>query len=165
MEWREIKECVGYFVSNTGLIKRKFKGGTEHILKPKKDKGGYLYVNLGMNGKYKSKKVHRLVAQAFIPNPNNLPQVNHKDECKTNNCVDNLEWCDSKYHNYYSGTFLKAIETRKKKVIQYDIYGKKIKIWNSATDAAKNYNVNVDCISGACRGLYKSSCGYVWRYV
>lgn len=82
-----------------------------------KNKDGYLRVVLYKEGKGKTIKVHRLVAQAFIPNPNNYPCVNHKDECKTNNCVDNLEWCDQKYNvNFGNGIKRRVANTDWKEV-------------------------------------------------
>lgn len=89
-----------YQVSNTGKVRRIFKADLRE-LKGTIKKGGYKGVLLKLNKKNKWELVHRLVAKAFIPNPNNLPQVNHKDENKLNNLVDNLEWCDSKYNNNY----------------------------------------------------------------
>ena len=102
-EWRPVVGYEGlYEVSNTGQVRsldrfyyRLHKG---KVLSPTKDRYGYLTVTLNCNGKSKTIKIHRLVAQAFLPNPDNLPQVNHKDEVKTNNSVDNLEWCTAKYN-------------------------------------------------------------------
>ena len=102
-EWRPVVGYEGlYEVSNTGQVRsldrfyyRLHKG---KVLSPAKDRYGYLTVTLNCNGKSKTIKIHRLVAQAFIENPDNLPQVNHKDEDKTNNNVDNLEWCTAKYN-------------------------------------------------------------------
>ena len=101
--WRPIEGYEGlYEVSNLGRVRsldrfyyRLHKG---KVLSPTKDRYGYLTVTLNCNGKSKTIKIHRLVAQAFLPNPDNLPQVNHKDEVKSNNCVDNLEWCSAKYN-------------------------------------------------------------------
>ena len=80
----------GYVINSNGKI-----------LKPYDNGYGYLVVDLKANGKRKHKKIHRLVAEAFIPNPDNLPEVNHKDENKYNNSVDNLEWCNSSYNKTY----------------------------------------------------------------
>ena len=105
-EWRPVVGYEGlYEVSSYGRVRsldrfyyRLHKG---KVLSPTKDRYGYLTVTLNCNGKSKTIKIHRLVAQAFIENPDNLPQVNHKDEVKSNNCVDNLEWCSAKYNNNF----------------------------------------------------------------
>lgn len=94
-----------YQVSNMGNVKSLI---SNKILKPAKNHNGYLYVCFSKQGKHKHHKIHRLVAQAFIDNPNSYPIINHRDENKTNNCVSNLEWCDHKYNINY-GT---AIERR-----------------------------------------------------
>ena len=91
-QWRDIEGFDGlYQVSNQGRVKS-LKYGKEKILKGVKSCNGYLTVGLCKDGKEVRKYIHRLVAEAFLPNPQNLPQVNHKDEDKTNNCVENLEW-------------------------------------------------------------------------
>ena len=82
------------------------------VLSPAKDTGGYLKVNLYCNGKQKTIDVHRLVAQAFLPNPDNLPQVNHKDENKTNNRVENLEMCNAKYNLSYGTRNIRERDTK-----------------------------------------------------
>ena len=105
--WKDIEGYEGlYQVSDLGRVKalNYNKTGMERVLSAGKDTGGYMYVILHKNGKGKMCSVHRLVAQAFIPNPNGLPEINHKDECKTNNIVSNLEWCTAKYNmNYGNG--------------------------------------------------------------
>ena len=94
--WRDIDGYEGlYQVSNKGRVKS-LKYGKERILRPGWKTGGYLFVILCKNGNQSKQRIHRLVAQAFIPNPNNKPQVNHLDENKKNNCVDNLEWATAK---------------------------------------------------------------------
>ena len=121
-EWRPIEGYEGlYEVSNTGQVRsldryvvnslgnRRFYKGK--VLIQLKGKDDYLVINLYCNGKYHQMKIHRLVAQAFIPNPENLPQVNHKDEDKTNNNVTNLEWCDAKYNNNYGSRLERSRET------------------------------------------------------
>ena len=106
--WKDIKGYEKlYQVSNLGNVRRiKFINNRTQkdkikMLKLIKDKKGYLKINLWKNNKSKMFLVHRIVAETFILNPNNLPQVNHKDENKSNNCVENLEWCSQKYNNNY----------------------------------------------------------------
>lgn len=97
--WKPVVEYEGlYEVSNTGLV-RSLR--YNKIMSPNINRYGYKYINLCKDGIIKTKTIHRLVAQAFIPNPDNLPMVNHKDEDKGNNCVENLEWCDQKYNVNY----------------------------------------------------------------
>ena len=118
-EWRTIVGYEGqYEVSSYGRVRsldrydrmnRFWKG---RILNLHTGTGGYLFVGLSSNGNEKNYLVHRMVAQAFIPNPDNLPQVNHKDEDKSNNRVDNLEWCTSFYNNEYGTRKKRWYETR-----------------------------------------------------
>ena len=121
--WRNIKGYEDlYQVSNLGRVKslsRKIFNGKnyyiskEKILKPAKDKDGYVQVLLYKNNRHKTYKVHRLVAMAFLPNPNNLPQINHKDENKQNNYTSNLEWCTPKYNQNYGNRNKKSSESLK----------------------------------------------------
>ena len=120
-EWRAVPGYEGlYEVSSYGRVKSidryvKSKSYRLHkgkVLSPGKDRNGYLFVVLSYNGKHKGITVHRLVAESFIPNPDNLPQVNHKDEDKTNNNVDNLEWCDAKYNSNYGTARIRERETK-----------------------------------------------------
>lgn len=124
-EWKNVIGYEGlYEVSNTGQVRSldryvKYSNGRIHlhkgkVLSPVKDKYGYLAVCLCCNEKQKRIKIHRLVAQAFLPNPDNLPQVNHKDEDKLNNSVDNLEWCTAKYNNNYGHRTENIVSTRVK---------------------------------------------------
>lgn len=153
-EWKNIIGYEGlYQVSSYGRVKS-LKFGKENLLKHKKDSGGYLQVGLCKDGKRKIFLVHRLVAQAFLPNLDNLPQVNHKDENKENNCVSNLEWCTCKYNIDYS---------QAKQVCQYSLDDKLIKVWNSTQECGRNgfYQGHV---ASCCRGDRKSHKGFIWKY-
>lgn len=190
--WKDIKGYEQkYQVSNLGNIKslarKKYNGRAyadkkEQILKPRINKHGYLHVNL-YNGhkKYKDVEVQRLVAQTFLSNPNDLPYVNHKDEDKLNNNVSNLEWCDYAYNNNYGNHNLRmSIRKRdekykeiarkngkkaSKKVAQYTLKGKLLRIYSSQSEAARRTNSTQDGISNCCKGNYQKHNGYVWEYV
>lgn len=172
--WQDIKGYEGkYQVSNLGRVKslNYNKSGKEHILKYGMNTQGYLNVCLCKNKLGKTFAVHRLVAEAFIENPDNLPQVNHIDEDKHNNCVYNLEWCNSKYNNNYGthiqrGLLTRIVRNRKtapKKIDQYSLDGKFIKTWNSGTDIAKN-GFTKSSIWKCCNGQIKTSQSYIWKY-
>lgn len=110
--WKDIKGYEGrYQISNEGRVKSLI-GSKEKILKPGLNFHGYEKVTLSKGNKVKAHLVHRLVAQAFIPNPNDYPCINHKDEMKFDNSVDNLEWCTYDYNNNYGSRKLKIAETR-----------------------------------------------------
>ena len=157
--WKYVKNYEGlYEVSSTGKV-RNIRNDKNNLIKTRIDRAGYLRLGLSKDNIKSTHLVHRLVAEAFIPNPDNLPQVNHKDENKQNNCVDNLEWCDAKYNTNY-GT---RIEKYCKPVIQYSMTGNKIKTWKSATEASKSLNINQSNITNCCRGLSKSSGGF-WKF-
>lgn len=102
--WKPISGLEGiYEVSSIGRVRSQARVAgnlfrKDRILTPRNDAGGYLVVSIGLPYKYSNKRVHRLVAEAFIPNPENYPQANHIDEDKSNNCVNNLEWCTAKYN-------------------------------------------------------------------
>lgn len=157
-EWKDIKGYEGkYMVSNLGRVKSlKDSHGNDRdkILKLIKHKSGYLQVVLSLNSKCKIFKVHRLVAKSYIPNPNNLPVINHKDENKLNNSAQNLEWCSAKYNTRYS---------QAKKVGCYK-NGNLIKVYNAIIDVGldgfKHSNV-----SSCCKGKLNTHHGYQWKYV
>ena len=158
--WCPIKGFEGlYEVSDQGRV-RSLKFGKERILKPVRTPKGYLQVSLYKNGKMKPIRIHRLVAQTFIPNPDNLPEVNHKDENKENNSVHNLEWCDSKYNNNY-GT---RTDRCSKPVLQFTKSGEFVKEWKSAMDVERNLGYFHNNISYCCTGRYKSAYGFIWKY-
>lgn len=156
-----------YQVSNLGRVKSlcrtvehkgNYRGYTEvpeRILKPNKENTGYFCITLYKNKKKKNFKIHRLVAEAFLHNPDNLPQINHKNENKSDNSVSNIEWCDASYNTRYSNA---------RPVLQFDLNGKFIKEWKAVRDIVKELGCNMECITGSCKGKYKQSYGYIWRY-
>lgn len=139
-------------------------------LKPHIGTAGYLVVNIyDKNGVMKQTKVHRLVAITFLENPNYLPSINHKSECKTDNQISNLEWCDVVYNNNY-GTRNARVKERlingkkSKPILQYDMEGKFIKEWESSMEIRRQTNFKREGICQCCRGLVKQQYGFVWRY-
>ena len=156
---KDIKGYEGlYAVTSCGKV---WSYINEKFLTPGVNRDGYLYVNLYRNGKYTSYTIHRLVAMAYIPNPENLPEINHKDENKTNNCLQNLEWCDAKYNTNYGNCITKFSNSHKKPILQYTLDGEFIREWPSATDVGKEVRKNiVNCL----KGRHKSAYGYIWKY-
>lgn len=128
----------------------------EKILKPYPNTKGYLCIDLNRGGKRDAQKVHRLVAKAFIPNDNNYPQVNHKDENKHNNCVDNLEWCTNRYNTTYGTAKLRMAQKTMKKVLQISSSGEVANKWNSIKEAAEELKVSRDTITLWCLHNVKS---------
>lgn len=177
-KWKDIKGYEGlYQVSNTGKIKalQRFHKTSNYssigyIAKEKiktvfySKQDSYGRVGLNKNGKTTRKYIHRLVAEAFIPNPYNLPEVNHKDENKKNNCVENLEWCSRKYNNNY-GKRNKQVSiknTKKRKIYQYDLSNNLIKIWNSIPEI-KLAGFKTGHIGCCLKGKRQSANGYLWK--
>lgn len=159
--FKEIKNYEGlYSVSNLGNV---YSIRSNKILK-KIEKCSYLCVELKVHQKGKYKLIHRLVAEAFIENPNNYPCVNHKDENKHNNSVENLEWCTYKYNNNY-GTAIERRAAKTKKAIQMlDLYGNVIKEFSSIKDAAEYLGKNTGHICDCCLGNRNTAYGYRWKY-
>lgn len=185
--WKDV--CDGYKVSNYGrvlsLAKTTIRGRKyDKILSASKKDNGYYTVSINGNNEY----VHRLVAKAFIDNPNNLNEINHKDEDKSNNRVDNLEWCTKSYNVSYSKSIkIKQIDPITKEVINiYDsairaaiavsgkngcilmcckrikIYNGTETIYNSASEAAIKNNISVSAIYNCLYGKSKTCGGYEW---
>ena len=156
--WRDIKGFEGkYMVSNLGRVKslNYNKTGKEKIMKGVPDGYGYFQLSLCKEGKVKNCRINRLVAQAFIPNPDNLPEVNHKDKIRTNNRVDNLEWCTTQYNVEYS---------RAKAVIGINKVSGLILEFPSANEAKRQTGINQSNITQCCKGKVKSAGGHTWFY-
>lgn len=156
-EWRPIKGYEGlYEVSSLGRVKSlNYRGsGACKIFTGSPDKDGYLRTVL-RNPVKKYVRIHRLVAEAFIPNPTRLPLVNHLDEDKQNNCVDNLEWCTPQYNNDYSLS---------RKVIAKDFSGKIVHIFKSTAEAGRS-GFNQRHVSQCCLGKEPHHKGLIWNYV
>lgn len=141
--------------------KRHLKG---KILKCCIDKDGYYRLSLNKNGKTKYFRVCRLITMTFMPSNDNSLQINHKDENKKNDSVDNLEWCTCKYNQNYGTRNEKISKSRMRKVYKYDLQDNFIEEFESVDAAAKNVNKNFSNISSACSGRQKTCGGYKWSY-
>ena len=191
-EWKEIPIFDGRFlVSNLGRIKQAIrydkegrKAGGKVFCLNKRDKDGYCIAQIQHKGKRKYLRVHRLVAEAFIPNPENKPQIDHINAIKDDNRAENLRWVTPKENNNnpisvennrraQTGKKMSAESSRKKRdampkkpVVQYTVDGAFVARFEAIVDAAKslgnrNFSGN---ISNCCKGNCKTSRGFVWRY-
>ena len=173
--WKDVKGYEGlYQVSNLGKIEsltrivtnkinvtRVFKGQAMLLIKSK----GYLVLSVSKNGNQKVKKAHRLVAQAFIHNPDSKCCVNHKDGNKLNNNVNNLEWVTPKENNDHAyKTGLKNCNHLKKKVVMLSLNGNVIRVFESNKEAGITMGIHLGDISGCCLGKRKTAGGYKWEY-
>ena len=172
--WKPIKGFEGlYEVSNTGLIKSLncYNYKEPRIMHTSLRKDGYLSVGLSKNNKTTTRTVHRIVAETFLPNPNNLEMINHKDEDKSNNNVDNLEWCTRAYNQLYSlelhperkkvfaNNFKKRsswtkkgiAHTNTKKVANVDEQNNIIQIYENAAVAGKELGIPSNYITSVCK--------------
>lgn len=157
--WKDIKGYEGkYLISNTGKVKSlNYNNTKKSKLLKQNNINGYNTVCLWENSKSKRCRVNRLVAEAFISNPSNLPEVNHKDENKMNNNVDNLEWCDSKYNCNYGNRNKKL--SKPIQCIETGI------IYPSILQAGKQTGINHYHIGDVARGKRHTAGGYHWRYI
>lgn len=188
--WKDIKDYEGlYQINNKGEVKALEKtiwNGQGYLYFPEKirklnpDKDGYLNITLSNKGKVKTFKIHRLVAEAFIPNPDNLPEVNHKDGDKTNNNVDNLEWCtrkENQKHAFHIGLInqngernhmygkLGADNPNSIPIYQLNKNtGNIIREYDSLASAGRDLGVNTGKICLVCQGKRNSAYGYKWKY-
>lgn len=175
--WKDIKGYEGYQVSNLGRVrsldrdiliqlpngkfyKSRKKG---RLLTPSKDKDGYLQISINHS---KHGKIHRLVAMAFLPNPNNYKCVNHKDENKQNNHADNLEWCTKKYNNQYGTHIERSAKGHRKQIEQLTLNGELVKIHPSLMSAEIELGIKgaSTMICRCCKNKKKIAYGYKWRY-
>ena len=172
-EWRDIQGFEGcYQVSNMGRVrsisrivrsgKNKQRRTNGRVLTPWKTKHGYLSVALGRREK---QSIHRLVAKAFIPNPNNYPDVNHKDEDKSNNNLSNLEWCNHSYNALYGTCQERLLKHKNTPVEMIDKETHKVlALFESMKIAMRETGVNKVTISAVCRGIRRTGGGYLWKY-
>ena len=162
--WKDIKGYEGmYQVSSEGRVKS-LKFGKEKIMKNNKSEDGYLYANLYKDRKMKNFKVHRLVAQAFIDNPDNLLEINHIDEDKANNRVDNLEWCSRDYNINFGTRNEKVFYKLSKPVLQFTKEGEFVCKWGGTRQIERELGYYHTNISECCKGKYKTAYGYIWKY-
>lgn len=172
--WKDIKGYEGlYQVSNLGRVKSMLRkvphlGGyrtiPERIVKfYLSSTTGYYMIKLCKNNIYKLYLVHRLVAEAFVSNPNNWPYINHKDEDRTNNKATNLEWCTPNYNIEYSHVREKSINKISIPVEQYDYDGNLIATYKSSVDAGKTLDVAPSSIRRCCNGEIGSVKGFLWK--
>lgn len=182
--WRDVVGYEGtYQVSNMGRVRSidriapcRKKGYTTitkkgRILNLSTNRLGYKEAHLYNYQEQKERiiSVHRLVAFAFIPNPDqeHLREINHIDENKSNNRVDNLEWCDRAYNVRYGSSRIRAIKNNPnvRKVAQYSMCGKLIAKYETVAHAGCATGLDISSISKACRGMLKTCGGYIWKYV
>ena len=173
--WKAVPGYEGlYEVSNCGRVRSLDRWVKGSFAGKRLMKGRILKVGVASNGycmvvltKGHAKTVHRLVAKAFIPNPDNLPMINHKDEDKTNNHVDNLEWCDKVYNANY-GTIKERNMAKnnynRRPIDKLDLDGKYVCTYPSLREAAKSIKLTYQCIAACCKGLRPTAGGYKWRY-
>lgn len=155
---KDIKGYEGlYAITSCGRV---WSYRSQRFLKSNVNRNGYEYVVLSIGNKRKTLTVHRLVAEAFIPNPDNLPEVNHKDEIKTHNYINNLEWVN-KTKNINYGTRNHRVSKNNSKAVYCEELNK---VFVSITIASQELGINLGSISSCCKGKLKSAGGYHWRY-
>lgn len=174
--WKDVKDYKGiYQVSNTGKVRRlkgSYRTKENRVLVNKTKNNGYKFVCLSTKGLYKYYHVHRLVAEAFIDNPENKKYVNHIDCNKSNNNVENLEWVTAKENSEHArkNTIFNCnnktgIENKAtKQIAQKDLNGNYLYFWDSVTSISNYYSISSTAISRACR-KHLISIGFMWEYI
>ena len=169
--FREKENYSNYLIFEDGQI---YSKKSKKFLHPFKKTSGYYAINLYDNfGKNKMFFIHRLIAELFIPNPNNYTDVNHKDENKQNNNINNLEWCNKSYNENYGSKKIRELETKTqtnkinghKKIRQFDLNGNFIKDWDSLTEASNNLKICIGNISSVINGKRNQAGGYIWKKI
>lgn len=168
--WKDIQGYEQlYQISTLGNVKslNYNNTGKEKLLKPSKITDNYLQVSLHKQGKRKMYLVHRLVALHFIPNPNNLSEINHRDEDPSNNVISNLEWCDRKYNNNYGTRTEKSTKSNtnhpnKSKQVMCVETGV---VYPSTMEIQRQLGFAHSHISKCCTGKKKQAYNYTWKYV
>ena len=166
--WRDIEGYEGlYQVSNLGNVRSLNWGnqGYTRNMYLKKHPSGYRQVELVKNGIKKMITVHRLVAMAFVPNPDGLPMINHRDEDKTNNRVENLEWCDNTYNVLYSlKRHASNTKYRDRKIVQKDRLGNVLRVWENVATVKRVLGYNAWSITQCCNGKRSQAYGFEWQF-
>lgn len=161
--WKPVKGYEKrYHVSDKGRV---YSVLNDCVLRPAIDVNGYEIVSLADGHARKCVKVHRLVAEAFIPNAENKPTVNHIDEDKRNNDVSNLEWATWAEQNAHGTRLLRAARSRMRPVLQMTASGEAIKIWNGAVEAQRALGIRKTGIWSCCEGRTKTAGGYAWKRI
>lgn len=159
-EWKQIIDYPNYEISNYGNVRNTL---TNRILNPYKRKD-YLFVNLVNSIGRKEHRVHRLVGFYFINNPNNYPDINHKDEIKSNNHYSNLEWCNKQYNNTYGTRLKRQSESIEINVYKYSLNNQFIERYKSIKDAGRKNNILPCNISNCLNNRQKTAGGFIWKY-
>lgn len=162
---KKIKGFDRYFISKEGeILDIEYNNSKKcKILKQSTNLDGYKFIQLSKNGKVYNKRINRLVAETYIPNPQQLPQVNHKDENKANNRVENLEWCNAQYNCTYKDRHFRAAKKRRKKVLGFSKEGELLYELDYIGEC-KKYGFNQGHISAVCLGKRKTHGGIVWKF-
>lgn len=166
-DWRDIKGYEGqYEVSSLGRVRSlNFnREGRCQLLKFEMTKWGYLRVVLHKDGKAKHYSVHRLVAEAFLANPLGLTEVNHLDECKTNNAVANLEWCSAKDNSNHGTRNTRIAAAQSKPIKQLSKDGVLVAVWPSSMEAWRQTGIYQSDICKCCNGKHRTAGGFKWQY-